>query len=379
MPWNDNANPGPWGSPPPPEKDDSKGGGPRGPRRPSGPRGGGSGGGGPNFGDFQQRYGRRFSEWLRGPGGGRPRPTAVAAIIGIVVGLWLLSGFYMVQPNEQGVVTTFGAYSRLAGPGLRYHFPTPVEKVVKVPVTTLQRTDIGGIPGAEATDESLMLTGDENIVDLSFSVTWRIADAPAYVFAIKEPDATVQAVAEAAMREVVGRTALQPIISTGRGDVQRQTVELMQAILDDYNSGIRVDEVQIRNAGPPAQVVEAFREVATAQQNAESAVNVAKGEAAKVVQAAIGYRAQVTREAAGEAARFNQVYEQYRRAPAVTRERLYIETMQRVLANSNKVIIQGKGGTTAPIVLTPDMFKPKPGTAAAADPSGQSASAGGGR
>ncbi|HEX6865987.1 MAG TPA: FtsH protease activity modulator HflK, partial [Caulobacteraceae bacterium] len=281
MPWNDNANPGPWGSPPPPEKDDNKGGGPRGPRRPSGPRGGGGGGSGPNFSDFQQRFGRRFSEWFRGPGGGRPRPTAIATLIGAVVGLWLLSGFYMVQPNEQGVVTTFGAYSRLAGPGLRYHLPTPVEKVVKVPVTTLQRTDIGGVPGAEATDESLMLTGDENIVDLSFSVTWRIADAPAYVFAIKDPDATVKAVGEAAMREVVGRTALQPLISTGRGDVQRQTVELMQAILDDYNSGIRVDEVQIRNAGPPAQVVEAFREVATAQQNAESAVNVAKGEAAK--------------------------------------------------------------------------------------------------
>ena len=359
MPWNDNANPGPWGSPPPP--DNGKGPTPRGP-------------GGPGFGDFQQRFIQRFNAWFRGPDG-RPRPVAVATLAGAVAGLWLISGFYVVQPNEQAVVTTFGAFTRTAGPGLRYHFPAPVEGVVKVPVTTLQRTDIGGVPGAAATDESLMLTGDENIVDLSFSVTWRVADAPRYVFNIKDPDGAVKAVAEASMREVVGRTALQPLISTGRGQVQAQAVELMQQILDSYDAGIRVDEVQIRNAGPPAQVVEAFREVATAQQNAESAVNVARGEAARIVQAAIGYRAQVTREAAGEAARFNQIYAQYRLAPAVTRERLYIETMQRVLAASNKVIIQGRGGTTAPVVLTPDMFRPKASAATSAQPQGHTAEA----
>jgi membrane protease subunit HflK len=361
MPWNDNANPGPWGSPPPPEN--GKSGGPRGPRRPSGPPPRGPGGpGGPGLGDFAQRFTQRFNEWFRGPGG-RPRPVAVATLAGGVLGLWLLSGFYIVQPNEQAVVSTFGAYSRIAGPGLRYHVPSPIERIVKVPVTTLQRTDIGGVPGAEATDESLMLTGDENIVDLSFSVTWRVADAPKYIFNIKDPDAAVKAVAESSMREVVGRTALQPLISTGRGQVQAQTVELMQAILDSYGAGIRVDEVQIRNAGPPRQVIEAFREVATAQQNAESSVNIAKGEAARIVQSAIGYRAQVVREATGEAARFNQIYEQYRLAPAVTRERLYIETMQRVLANSNKVIVQGKGAT-APIVLSPDMLKPRAATPA---------------
>ena len=364
MPWNDNANPGPWGSPPPPE---NKGTGPRGPKRPSGPPPRGPNG--PGFGEYQQRFTERFNQWFRGPDG-RPRTSAVAMLGGAVVGLWLMSGFYIVQPNEQAVVSTFGAFTRTAGPGLRYHVPTPIERVVKVPVTTLQRTDIGGVPGAQAPDESLMLTGDENIVDLSFSVTWRVADAPNYVFNIKDPEGTVKAVAESAMREVVGRTALQPLISTGRGEVQAQTINLMQGILDSYNAGIRVDEVQIRNAGPPSQVVEAFREVATAQQNAESSVNVARGEAARVVQSAIGYRAQVVREATGEAARFNQIYEEYRQAPGVTRERLYIETMQRVLANSNKVIIQGKGGTTAPIVLTPEMLRPKAGTPAAQAPAG---------
>jgi membrane protease subunit HflK len=363
MPWNDNANPGPWGSPPPPE---SKGPGSRGPRRPSGPPPKGPTPGGPGFDDFQRRFTQRFNAWFRGPDN-RPRPRAVATLAGAVLGLWMLSGVYIVQPNEQAVVSTFGAYTRLAGPGLRYHFPTPVERVVKVPVTTLQRTDIGGVPGATATDESLMLTGDENIVDLSFSVTWRVSNAPNYIFNVKDPDGAVKAVAEASMREVVGRTALQPLISTGRGQVQAQTLTLMQTTLDSYRAGIHIDEVQIRNAGPPAQVVEAFREVATASQNAESSVNVARGEAARIVQSAIGYRAQVVREAEGEAARFNQVYEQYRLAPGVTRDRLYIETMQRVLANSNKVIIQGRGGTTAPIVLTPEMFRPKPGTAAAAN------------
>ena len=366
MPWNDNANPGPWGSPPPPENKGGSGGGPRGPKRPSGPgsRGPGPGGplGGPSLGDVQQRAIARFNAWFRGPGG-RPRPRAIAMLAAGVVGLWALSGFYIVQPNEQAVVSTFGAYTRLAGPGLRYHIPTPFERVIKVPVTTLQRTDIGGVPGAAAPDESLMLTGDENIVDLSFSVTWRVSDAPNYIFNIKDPDGAVKAVAEASMREVVGRTALQPLISTGRGQVQAQALTLMQTILDSYRAGIQVDEVQIRNAGPPTQVVEAFREVATASQNAESSVNVARGEAARIVQSAIGYRAQVVREAEGEAARFNQIYDQYKLAPAVTRERLYLETMQRVLANSNKVIIQGEGGTTAPIVLTPEMFRPK--TAAA--------------
>ena len=359
MPWNDNANPGPWGSPPPPE---NKGGGPRGPRRPSGPTPSGKPPGA-GVGPWPE-YQRRFNAWFRDPSG-KPRPRAVAILAAAVGGLFLLSGTYVVEPSEQAVVTTFGAFTRTAGPGLRYHGPM-IERVTKIPVTALQRTDVGGVPGAAATDESLMLTGDENIVDLSFSVTWRVADAPRYVFNIKDPDATVKAVAESAMREVVGRTALQPLISTGRGQVQNQTAELIQQTLDSYGAGIRVDEVQIRNAGPPAQVVEAFREVATAQQNAESAVNVAKGEAARIVQAAIGYRAQVTREAAGEAARFNQIYEQYRLAPAVTRDRLYIETMQRVLANSNKVIIQGRGGTTAPIVLTSEMFRPKTPVAAEA-------------
>jgi membrane protease subunit HflK len=381
MPWNDNANPGPWGSPPedgegrPPKRPQggNDGGGPRGPRRD-----------GPDLGAGFERLSRR----LRGvfsPGGGGVRPGALAAIAGAAFGLWALSGVYVVQPNEEAVVTTFGAYSRSEPPGLRYHLPFPIERAEKVPVTSLNRVDVGGTPVNDVPQESLMLTGDENIVDLDFSVTWRVADAGRYLFATRNPEEAVKAVAESAMREVVGRTPLQPILTTGRGQLQLATAELMQRTLDSWGAGISVVEVQIRSANPPAEVVAAFRDVQSAEQDRASAVNEAntyrnrvvneaKGDAARIVQGATGYREQAVREAVGEAARFNQLYAEYRRAPAVTRERLYIETMQRVLEKSNKVVIDGKGAS-APIILPPGVFQPRsqvqPRTAAQAQPQQQ--------
>jgi membrane protease subunit HflK len=273
-----------------------------------------------------------------------------------------MSGSYVVQPDEQAVVTTFGAYSRTASPGLRYHLPFPIEQVEKVSVTSLQRIDVGGVPTAPLPDESLMLTGDENIVDLSFSVQYRISDPAKYLFNLRDPDAAIKAVAESAMREVIGKTALQPILTTARGQVQDQAGSLTQAILDRYQAGVFIDGVQIRAANPPPPVIAAFQDVTAAGQNAESNANIARGEAAKVVQAARGYSAQVVREASGEAARFNQVYDQYKLAPAVTRERLYIETMERVLARSNKVVVDSKGAS-APIILPPDAFRPRTSTA----------------
>ena len=369
MPWNDNANPGPWG--PPSGGDDKRdpgsrrpqGGGSRGPRRPDGP----------DFTAGFDRLGQRMRDLFGGPGGGL-RPGVVAAVVGAAFGLWALSGLYVVQPNEQAVVTTFGAYSRSESPGLRYHLPAPIEGVEMVPVTTLNRADVGGGTGADTPAESLMLTGDEQIIDLDFSVTWRINDPGKYIFAIKNPEEAVKAVAESAMREVVGKTPLQPIISTGRGQVQLQTAELMQKTLDSWGAGISVVEVQIRSANPPPEVVGAFREVNNATQDADSAVNEAntyrnrvineaKGDASRITQGAQAYREQVVRDAAGEAARFNQIYTEYRRAPGVTRDRLYIETMQRILQNSNKVVIDAKGAT-APIILPPDVFRPKAQTPA---------------
>jgi membrane protease subunit HflK len=355
MPWNDNAGPGPWGSPPPNgDKDNTDRPNP-GPRRPAGgPRNEGP----IDLNQALEDLTDRVRHYFKGP----DRPRAVATAAGAVIAVWALSGVYVVQPDQQGVVSTFGAYSRTASPGLRYHLPFPMEKVEKVSVTSLQRIDIGGAPGAPLPDESLMLTGDENIVDLSFAVQYRISDPAKYLFSLRDPDDAIKAVAESAMREVVGKTALQPILTTARGQVQDQAGTLTQAILDRYGAGVFIDSVQIRAANPPPPVIAAFQDVNTASQNAEAKVNTARGEAAKIKQAAIGYREQVVREAGGEAARFNQVYDQYKLAPAVTRERLYIETMQRVLANSNKVVIDSKGAS-APVILPPDAFRPKISTA----------------
>jgi membrane protease subunit HflK len=381
MPWNDNANPGPWGSPPSGDGDGERKdarkpnrpnlGGPRGPRRPSGP-------GGPNLNELFERLNQRARDFFRKPGGDGVRPGAVAAVAGVAFGLWALSGLYVVQPSEQAVVTTFGSYSRSEGSGLRYHLPAPLERVEKVDVTGLNQINIGGSAGADMPEESLMLTGDENIVDLDFTVTWRISDAGKYLFNLRDQQAAVKAVAESAMREVVGKTDLQAILTRGRGQVQIQAAELMQATLDYWNSGVTVVEVQIRSANPPTDVVPAFREVANAGQDAESAINEAntyrnrvineaKGDAARIVQGAQAYREQAVREATGEASRFNQILGEYRAAPGVTRDRLYIETMERVLARSNKVVIDSEGAS-APIILPPDVFRPRTQQPGAAQP-----------
>ncbi|MEO8812223.1 MAG: FtsH protease activity modulator HflK [Caulobacteraceae bacterium] len=366
MPWNDNANPGPWGTPPggddgqkpeaspPPRRDEPR-------RRPAGPPTP------PDLGELGRRLAGEFNRLFRGPNGQGIRPPAIWAIVAVVVLAWALTGVYTVQANQEAVITRFGGYTRSVGPGLHYHLPIPIERAELVSVTNQNKTVVGGTPGAEAPDESLMLTGDENIVDLSFTVQWHVSDAAAYLFRVRDPSDAVKAVAESAMREVVGRSALKSILTNGRGAVQTQTLTLMQRILDRYHAGVTIDQVQIQNANPPAEVVPAYQDIARAGQDAQSyineantyrnrVVNEAKGDASKIVQAALGYREQVVREAQGQAARFNQLYGQYRAAPAVTRERLYIETMQQVLSHTRKVIIDAKGAT-APIILPPEAFR----------------------
>ena len=371
MPWNDNANPGPWGSPPrgdgpvkpprdeddpPPAREPPK-------RRPPAPPGG------PDIAEMWRRLQDEFNRRFRGPAGRGIRPPAIAAIVAVAFLAWILTGVYFVQANQEAVITRFGGYTRSEGPGPHYHLPTPIERAELVSVTNQNKTVIGGVPGAEAPDESLMLTGDENIVDLSFTVQWHVADAAAYLFKVRDPADTVKAVAESAMREVVGRTDLRSILTNGRGAVQSQTAALMQRILNAYDAGVTIDAVQIQNANPPQEVVPAYQDIARAGQDAQSyindantyrnrVVNEAKGDASRIVQAAQGYQQQVVREAQGQADRFNQIYVQYRRAPAVTRERLYLETMQTVLSQSNKIIVDAKGAT-APIILPPDAFRPR--------------------
>jgi membrane protease subunit HflK len=396
MPWSDNSDtgvkpggkPGPWGPPPAGGGPGGSGGGRGGePGRPASdsdeaqrPRGGGP----PrrpatppppdDIGALWRRL-RRQLDPLLGPS---VRGRLAAAAVGLIVALWLASGVYYVQPSEQAVVTTFGAWTRTEGPGPHYHLPAPIERVEKVQVTALKQVSLGG---DDDQTESLMLTGDENIVDLDFTVQWRINDAAKYLFRLSDPEDAVSSVAESAIREVVGRTDLQTIMTTGRGEVQDQTRDLMQRILDRYDAGISIVEVQIRGANPPREVVPDFQAVASASQNADSAVNEArtyenkvvneaKGDASKTVQAAEGYREQVVLEAQGDVARFNQVYAEYRRAPAVTRERLYLETMERVLGHSNKVVVDGRG-SNAPIILPPDMFRPR--SAASPAPADQGA------
>jgi membrane protease subunit HflK len=395
MPWSDNSDPGPksggkqgpWGQSPspgssrPPENDDArpqgaspKGGSPNGgppkggPRRPQSP---------PQPPEDLATLWRRFRPSLDpvlGPPGRASQPRLISLGLGAAVALWLASGFYVVDPKEQAVVTTFGAWTRTEGPGARYHLPEPIERVEKVQVTSLNQVNIGGGDDAGA---SLMLTGDQNIVDLDFTVQWRVNDPAKYLFSVKDADDTVKNVAESAIREVVGRTNLQTIMTLGRGAVQDQTRELMQRILDGYQSGVTVVDVQIIAANPPREVIPDFQAVTAAHQYADSAVNEArtyenkvvneaKGDAAKATEAAQAYREQVVLEAQGDVARFDQLDEQYRRAPGVTRERLYLETMQRVLARSNKVIVDAKGGAT-PIILPPDVFRARPSPAAPAD------------
>jgi membrane protease subunit HflK len=377
MPWSDHSDqgpkpgpkPGPWGSPP------SSGGGrgDDGPGEPRPPRGGGGGPrrptppSGEELHALLRRWRQRLNEILGAPRGGIP-PRLIGGLIAIGVLVWIVSGIYFVQPAEQAVVTTFGAYTRSTGPGAHWRF-APIEQYEKVSVASLKRVDIGGSPGAEAPNESLMLTGDENIVDLGFTVQYRVSDAMKFLFNVKDPEDMVKAVAESSVREVVGKTALQAILTNGRGQVQTETADLMQKILDNYDSGITVVAVQIRSANPPAEVIPDFQAVASAGQYADSAVNEAKaysnkvvneakGDASKITQSAEGYRAQTVLEAQGDAARFNQVYDQYRKAPAVTRQRLYLETMERVLAKSNKVVVDARGAS-APIILPPDAFRPK--------------------
>jgi membrane protease subunit HflK len=364
MPWNDNANPGPWGAPPPgdePRRKPDNGSRREPPRRPGPPPRG------PDLNELLNRLRNEAERLLRGPGGRGVRAPAIWAIAALVALGWLLTGVFVVQPNEEGVITRFGVYSRSVEPGLHYHLPAPIEAAQLVSVTNQNKTVIGGSQGAQEPDESLMLTGDENIVDLSFTVQWHVSDAAQYLFRIRDPDAAVKSVAESAMREVVGRNKLTDIITSGRGVVQNETLDLMQKILDRYHSGVTIDAVQIQNANPPPDVVPAYQDIARAGQDAQSyindankyhnrVVNEAKGDAAKIIQAAEGYREQVIKEAQGQASRFDQLDAQYRRDPEMTRQRIYIETMQRILTHSKKVIVDSKS-VNAPIILPPDLFR----------------------
>ena len=357
-----------------PWSNQSGGGGPWGPRKQgpwgTGPQGGGGGNGAPP--DLEELL-RRSQDKLRQvmPGGGGVGGKGAAAIALGAVLLWLATGFYTVRSDEVGLNLVFGKYVGTSQPGLNYNFPYPIGSVVKPRVTVVNTTEVGyrSAEGArrsgyrDVLEESLMLTGDENIVDIDFAVQWQINPARAadFVFNIQAPEASVKAVAEAAMREVVGRRNIQQILTTDRGAIENEVRQHMQDVLNTYNSGVEVRLVQLQKVDPPQQVIDAFRDVQAARQDQDRARNEAetyaskvvpeaRGEAARIVQEAEAYRERVVAEANGQASRFKQVYEEYRKAPDVTRERMYLETMEKVFGGSDKIILDSKNGSGQGVV-----------------------------
>jgi len=291
-------------------------------------------------------------------------PAGFAVIGALLTAGWFASGVYMVDAGEQGVVTRFGAFDRITGPGLHVHLPTPIEDVMVEQVTLQRRVQVGFREGQDRLAESLMLTRDASIVDIDFTVAWSLKDAKAYVFNTRNPEEMVFAVAESAMREVVGQRTLEAIITRDRGAVEDATRAQMQATLDSYKSGVQINQVQLQSATAPQVVIEAFDDVVRAGQDADTKINEAtkylnevvpqaRGEAARMVQEAEAYKERVVREANGEAERFRLVQEQYKNAPKVTRERLYLETMERVYGGADKIIVDGRSGVTPYLPLDP--------------------------
>lgn len=308
-------------------------------------RSGGSGGKGPNR--RPGGGGGGLGDLRLGPLG----PLGIAVGVGLV--LMASTMVYTVDQTERALVLRFGDYVRTEGPGLKFKLPSPIETLYKQETEIIRRDTIGGNDFS-----SLMLTGDENIVDIDFTVLWRINDLANYYFEVEDPAGAVRAVAESAMREVVGKNDLQQIITTDRLAVTTAVRDLMQETLNEYKAGVRVVEVQLQKADAPDQggVVDAFRDVEDADQERQTRINTAvasqntivpeaRGEAAQILQDAQAYRDRVIAEAEGEAERFNKIYEEYRKAPEVTRQRLYLETIEEVYGPAEKVILDSEGGS----------------------------------
>jgi modulator of FtsH protease HflK len=343
-PWN--VNPGPWGQ------------GPR-QNKPA-----------PDLEDLLRRGQDRLRSLL--PGGGLASPVGLGLIALLALAIWLASGIYTVQPNEVGINLVFGRYAGKKEPGLRYNFPYPIGRVILLPVTDRNAIDVGAVTredsrrsglqvSMDVPEESLMLTGDENIADVKFRVVWQIDPTRPedYAFNLRNPQETVKAVAESAMREVIGRSQITKILTSDRKIIEPAVQDLIQKVMSDYKAGVLIIQVQLLSVDPPQQVIAAFRDVTAAQQDlqrqrneaeayANRVIPEARGAAARIVQEAQGYRAQTVQEAQGQASRFDQVYAQYKNAPDVTRERLYLETMEQVLGGASKTIVDTKGSAVLP-------------------------------
>ncbi len=356
MPWKNQGGGGPWGS------------------GPKGPWGQGPQSVGPRPPDLEDLLRRGQDKMQQLLPGGHLGGMGIALILVGALAIWGLSGFFRVQSEELGVVLRFGKHVRTVQPGLNYHLPYPIETVQLPKALRVNTTSIGmsliedsarrGRTMRDVPEESLMLTGDENIVDVDFTVLWRIKPNGVgdFLFNIQNPEGTVKAVAESAMREVIGRSPIQPILTGARNTIEQGVQELMQKTLDSYGAGVLVTQVQMQKVDPPAQVIDAFRDVQAAQADAQRLQNEAqtytnrvvpdaRGRAAQILQVAEGYREQAIAEAKGQSARFLKVYEEYKKAPDVTRQRLYLETMEKILHGAEKLISDpGQGAGSQGVV-----------------------------
>src|SRR5215468_12378257 len=358
MPWS-NQGGGPWGS------------GPKGPWGSGTPP---SGSQPPDLEDLLRRGQDKLRNVLPG---GNFGGTGLLFITLLAVALWLASGIFQVAPDELGLVMRFGKFNRKVDPGIGYHIPYPFESVETPKVTRVTSISIGhrvvedvrrGTQTRDVPEESLMLTGDENIVDVDFTVFWVVAagatGATDFRFNMQNPETTVKAVAESAMREVIGRSELEPILTTGRQQIETEVHNLVQKTLDQYKAGVTVSQVQMQKAEVAAQVIDAFRDVQAAVADQERAQNEARGYAGRVVpeargraaqlaQSAEAYREQTVAEAKGQTARFNKIYDEYKKAPDVTRQRLYLETMERVFGGTDKIIVESGQGSQGVVPYLP--------------------------
>ncbi len=330
----------------------------------------------PSIDDVIKNFQKMINKFL--PGGRSGGGKSIFLLLLFLIAVWAASGLYRVLPDEQGVVLRFGKYVKTTQPGLNYHLPLPIERALTPKVTKVNRIDVGFRPAsdsgrstgiADVDEESLMLTGDENIVDINYSVFWVIKDAQKFLFNIQSPVETVKATSETAMREVIAKSPIQSILTEGRSKIEVEVQAIMQEILDEYQSGIQITQVQTQQADPPSQVIDAFRDVQAARADRERSKNEAeayandvipraRGEAEQILQKAEAYKKEVVAKAEGEASRFLAIYNEYKNAKQVTQERMYLETMEKVLADIDKVIIDKKTGSgVVPYLPLPELKK----------------------
>ena len=372
MSWDNQGGGGPWGN----------NGGSGGSGSPWGRGTGGQGGGQtpPDIDEIIRRGQAKLKGLLpKGFGGWK----AGTLIVLVLLGIWAANGFYRVQPNQEGVPVLLGRFvGTTTNPGLHWNWPAPIGKVYTPDVTAENRIEIGlrtsgessrrGASVRDMPEESQMITGDENIVDIDFVVFWRISDAPNYLFNIRNPDETVKMAAESVMRAIIGQTPIQEALTSRREDIEARTLSSLQKLMSEYRAGIQVRQVQLLAVLPPKNVIDAFDEVSRARQDMDRLKNEAeafrndivpraRGEAQQLLQGAEAYRQEVVNRAQGDANRFNSVYQAYRQAKDVTTTRIYLETLESIFSNVNKVIIDSEvgkaGGGVVPYLPLPEIKK----------------------